>query len=732
MAEDKITIRFDSIADEGQGEDILVGSPLEIFASVDTVDDLYLLQGLPEDEDIVVYVRNVLNTSTRQQSTFYKYDHEKDRWNEILLGTHSHNNKELLDQLSNIDADNIPYNENRILTLKKVDEDGDEDSDVAWKYKLEWMESPTELPEVPDNLKNSTVYLTTENGKYVWREKIVPTQTFQYKQIKVTNPISSKTIVVSDVDYNEEHGDQILLFDDGQLLYNLNIVKVDERSVSITINDTEGNHVFTNGETVTLLIIRNGITGFLDTLASEYLTKEEAIDIFKEGKSISLKNYAKKTDLDKKADYQHTHTQFSKVGHVHDDRYAMFSHTHDGVYIHKSEVYALLSDVLTTITGSDVEVDQDAINDIFGTALENLRQEFAVQLEQKATITFVEEQIAQIQQQFNTDDITVYRNGQDFGTLTDYLGLLQSELTNAVKDATDVKFDFSGTDDKLYVQIGAGNYVGGYKNGDIITSGTSVQEFVRKLFTRTIEPNLAKPTVELKVTVNSSEDYKDRFYEPGDKDVSFRVTPEYKRNDGGRLTSSILTVTQYKDGVIIYQNEIDVTYLTYVDVELDVYDGIFADFSIKSTFAAGTTRADNLGNYKYFVPETETTAEFQLTGNRKCFVGEYNGTDIRTAKLIEIPKDDFLIECKSYNNAHDIVLAFPSSENIKPHDVLYLNQGCLITDLFEYKQEKVSGANNYEPIMYDIYNLHLDEELNDLLYMKILIGGGLNGVEYYQ
>ena len=123
MAE-KVTIQFSSIADQGQGEDIIVsGAPIELFTSVNSINDLQSIQGLPTDRDIIVYVRNVINSNTRQQSAFYKHDHDTNEWREVLLGSHSHENKEILDQIGNIDASNLPYDENKILTLKKEDID---------------------------------------------------------------------------------------------------------------------------------------------------------------------------------------------------------------------------------------------------------------------------------------------------------------------------------------------------------------------------------------------------------------------------------------------------------------------------------------------------------------------------------------------------------------------------------------------------------------------------------
>lgn len=722
MAE-KVTIQFSSIADQGQGEDIIVsGAPIELFTSVNSINDLQSIQGLPTDRDIIVYVRNVINSTTRQQSAFYKHDHDTNEWREVLLGSHSHENKEILDQIGNIDASNLPYDENKILTLKKVDNDGSEDEDVSWKYKLEWVDQPKDLPPIPDELKNSPVYLTAEDGKYVWKEKIIPTQTFKYRQLEITE--TSKSCVIDNVQYNPDDGDQILLFDDGQFLYDYK-TSYENNSLKITLIDS---HEFTAGEKLTLLIIKNGISGFLNTLASEYVTKEEAIDILS-GKGISLRKYATKADLDKKADKQHTHTQFSRVGHTHDERYAMYSHSHDGVYVRESEVYSIISGLLSNLVEPGYDITEDDINKIFETAINKLYSETKALIDKKADLVYVEEEIKKIRDDFNTDSIIVSIPGyKDNTPLTNYLLELEEKVRNASSTSSDVVFDTP-----IRVNLGEGNSLGGYNDGDIIELNTSLQQFTKKLLTKQVLPELIEPTISLKITVNHDDEHKDNFYEPGDKNVSFRVTPEINKNDAGMKLSAILTITTYEEDKEISKEEYDMFSEEYIDVELNVYDGIFAKFDLKVKFDQGKQKLDNIGN-KYFVKAKELQTTEYLSGNRKCFIGEYSpSSGYRSAPMSEIPTESFMLECKSYNKAHDIIIAFPAENKIHFNNAYYLNQGTIVDDLFNYKLDKIAGANGYKPIYYDIRTLHVDAEINDVLYFKIFIGeDDLNGKYFFK
>ena len=109
------------------------------------------------------------------------HSYEDNKWEEVLLGTHSHANKALLDQLGDVNVDSMEYNARKILTITKVDNDGGSHDDYAHSFKLDWKDYPTQLPDLPNDFRDRPVYLTYKDGKYVWEDKIIPAQTFQFK-----------------------------------------------------------------------------------------------------------------------------------------------------------------------------------------------------------------------------------------------------------------------------------------------------------------------------------------------------------------------------------------------------------------------------------------------------------------------------------------------------------------------------------------------------------------------
>lgn len=722
MDENKVTIRFESnITDHNENinEEILFQGPIEIYRTVDNISSLYLLD-VPDDRDVIVYVRNVINeydggeSTTRKRSAFFLHSYSDNAWKEVLIGTHSHENKDILDQLGNIDIENLPIGTKKMLSIEQVDADGYENIPYAYQYKLSWEEYPKQLPEIPEKFKNTTVYLTVENGEYVWKEKIIPTQTFQYKQIIVESDTPTKTLRVPDLNYNKDDNDEILIFDNGSLLSDFTIDVTYEsdhgtKIALITINSDNPNLIFEKGEKITILVIKNGVKGFVDSLAAEYMTKQDVIK-FLSGGSITLANYVTKDQLKQKADVQHTHSQFALDGHNHDNLYASYYHIHNE-YMRMSDVYGAIGTVLAELLGQDdPNLTQDDIDALYEAAIGKLREELLAEIDRKATIEYVRAEISDIKNNYlTTSKISVY--GTPY-VLSDYLRILEDKISNIEYGTSTINFS-SG----IKVNVGEGNSVGGFNSGDSITEGTTIHDAFQKLLTKRVEPEIKQP--ELKLTITPLD-----LYEPGDKNSAYSVKPYFIKNDAGDLDKIVLEIEKYREENLTSPIEITLNNNEDHIIHLNVYDGGFANIRVIAYYKEGNKKSDNLGKTDYFVPEGSIIAEQKIHVDRRSFVGKYL-TSVRDAKMIETPTDDFTAEVKGYIDLHDIVFAFPKKDNIFISDIIYRNQGCQVLDLFDVTEEYVPGANGYEPIKYKVYKYHSFRDLDQTMYFDFRITEGI-------
>ena len=132
MENNKVTIRFESSAANPLVEhDILMSGPVELFAVLDELEELQdeeLITEVQSEIDKgrynpIVYVENVTNyaDSSRYRGAYFRYDGVVEGeaiWTEILLGTHSHKNIEMLEKLSGV---NIPENAEESVMVLKTD-----------------------------------------------------------------------------------------------------------------------------------------------------------------------------------------------------------------------------------------------------------------------------------------------------------------------------------------------------------------------------------------------------------------------------------------------------------------------------------------------------------------------------------------------------------------------------------------------------------------------------------
>ena len=161
MANDprQITVSIETDLDNPISSDntMLMSGPFMVYAVVDKYEELYdqsLIDSIEADREhygsIIAFVKNVANTDENMRGAFYLYlgmdEHtQHPRWQEILLGTHSHANLEALDKLSaamaGLDLSNL--NEDKFLVIGK---DGD--------LFLEDRDHIKTLPDIPAYIRD--------------------------------------------------------------------------------------------------------------------------------------------------------------------------------------------------------------------------------------------------------------------------------------------------------------------------------------------------------------------------------------------------------------------------------------------------------------------------------------------------------------------------------------------------------------------------------------------------
>lgn len=166
MADEQITLRFESTLDSSGDSPLLLSGPIELFASVDKFEDLYTEEMdavLKEEQNLnhlVVFVNDVTNGAYPNSDSqpnrgayflFVPISEDKPfgesnkvsalNWQEILLGTHSHSNPNALESI-----ERLPLEENsngKVVGVK----DGE-------YVLLDKSDASSQLPELPIDIRN--------------------------------------------------------------------------------------------------------------------------------------------------------------------------------------------------------------------------------------------------------------------------------------------------------------------------------------------------------------------------------------------------------------------------------------------------------------------------------------------------------------------------------------------------------------------------------------------------
>ncbi len=723
----KVSITFSGYDDTDDGA-INIEAPMKVIQSVDSVDSLNLIDVSmhEEGEPIAAYVKNVNDAekgTIPYRGSYYRYNWQNGGWEQVVLGNHSHANMALLDQLGEIDTESMAVGEKKVLTIEKTDPDGDGNA-ITTDYKLAF-EDQKGLPEVPADSDVKPQYLTAENGKVRWASSFLPAQTFKMLKVEVTdeNRESDKTLHLgkdfidgNSISYRKSLGDEILVFDNGDLVPDI-AVSAQENShlelsdIILTMPDGSG-HTFDIGETITMLIIRSGVAGVMDTIADQYMTKSEAIDLLTNG-SINLNQYITKSDLRRyAATTDHAHSQYLRKDDydAFDYRYADYQHTHSE-YMTRAQVLAILAEA----AGAEGDIDVDKAIESIVEDLQSRIDDFGSNYyDRKQTLDLID---SAKKQMANSDSIEVTLNGM---ALTDYLRMLaekQAEVEHVDADIVELEAET--------VNLGEGERVGGYSNGDRISKGTTLTAFIHRLLTREKLPELIEPEFDVEISQSS--------YAPGTMST-LSITPRFVQNDGGRLESAY---------AIVYSEDIDdpiatielangATTTQSLVLSAMGADGLCAKVKVVARFADGDSKISNTGkSYSLdggtiekeisiycktpfyigsFVDDAEIDADSMY--ERTETFGSASGTHEVFQRFLsdEELADGYRVRIRKDNLAKQIIFAVPDSIGRRLSSVMFENQHYDILEDFERSSmelKDISGSANHSIGSYSVYHYSL-------------------------
>ena len=659
-------------------------------------------------QSLVYYVRNVFEKisegieESKYRGVYYSYNYLFDGWQEILLGTHSHENKEFLDRLGAVDITG-PVGTKKFFTLEIKDTD---DSDATYEYDINWEDLPKALPQIPEDKSN--FYLGyDEDGNPEWKNNFVAAQSFQVvKQVVAAN---STSISFENIQFNPVL-DTALVMSGKIFVHNIN---VNYTGTTLTINlisdPTDELLEFDAGETVTLILIRNGAGAILDQLASGYWSKEEALHVLSGG-SVNLKDYAKKSDLLSLARKYHTHSQFAREDHTHDYRYALYHHNHDDRYLTRRGALNLIEEVLAI--HPDIVDKLQAISDYLVANMPALAT-----LATKTDIDDINNQIniinstlnTRIQDYLDSESVVIQSekvktNFVDEGGINKNLNQVLTELRNDLdNDYGTIKTSETELDETITVNLGADTYMGGYDNGDQIASGSTMYAILQKLFTREIFPTYTEPSVSFQVS-----------YTPNEigTSVNVTVTPTFiKGNSGGLNEMTLKKIVEGIEETVASYNEAPAqinfeTLLTEENVE----------FRIETSYKLGLPLYSNLNNVSpgQILAGNLDDYIFTVDGKRAVFFGSFETNQTLNSALVRsttryIPSSytSFEIEMVVPSGRKYMIFAMPQSEGNLTR-IIYKDQGNVnIIDKFGVETITVDAANGLFPALYNVYYYEL-------------------------
>lgn len=420
MASEKITLRFENVDDN----DIIQSEVFTIWRTFSTLDELLQRYRNEIDKDIntddefdpegiIAYVKNtgyikenssseggeveplsIANNDLPVQGGYYRYSDGK--WQQIMLGSHSHFNKDFLDKLGKITSKILEDGTSEKTAFLGVTVNKDGEVDVIYD---DLSTLATGLPELPfsseyydgtEGKRKPFFLLNDPDGKGLhWSQDSIElltndlsipelpkdtsemhvlvfdpsTEQFYWESEKLIQP-TSKTIVLDEIvgidtdyvvfnlenyDINNIDESSILVMVDGMFLYNAEKI-LNGNELSIKYSDRTD--TFNAGETVTVIIFNDNKKEFVnileETLKRNYVSKSEVENMLK----VRSENYIRKYVKDHIGEYFDEH--YAPQEHLH-DQYAPYQHIHSD-YVTDEEVTNKIYQILDE--GGNLNVDR--------------------------------------------------------------------------------------------------------------------------------------------------------------------------------------------------------------------------------------------------------------------------------------------------------------------------------------------------------------------------------------
>lgn len=743
----KVTMTFSGY-DDSADSTVMFEGPLKINKVLDDISGLttYDLSGFSSGDSVIAFVRNVNYNGTTPskgsityRGAFFKYDWTTLGWQQIMLGTHSHANMALLDELGNISTEGMSAGDEKILKIKKSDST---ESGTAADYSIGFSDE-TILPEPPEDSEGKTLYLMRgSDGKLQWANHLVPSQTFCVMNVRVSSTIrpsgdsskksiflSSSALKTANASYDKDSGDELLTFDGGNLI--ATATTVTDSGITITIADSETGHTFDDDETVTVIILRNGINGLLSSINRNFATKADLVSLSSKG-TVDLSAY------ETKSDFKEQKSKFSIKGHVHpeylrkddydafDWRYADYNHTH-AQYTTRNDVLAILADAVGSSGVISTDTAWASITASFEEKMAQYENKFITKETAEALIE------SRVSQTANTDSIIESDTGEN---LSDYLTNLQGAVETASNSTTD-----KVTSKAIKVNLGEGQTIGGYSNGDTINNGTTLTSVLTKLVTKEAVPELKNPELNSVVSQDTT---------ASGKRASIKIAFGFSKGDGGDLSSLRLRMYLKKsptDADTPYLDlSPDVTETSY-DQKLDLFpiddSGLCCTVVIDATYLDGPLIESNIAGKEYQIKAGKLSKTLEIYCERKYIFG-YLKTGVESesdltgdaisqaiadATMNEYDDDDIaklgsIIAFQNESGARTLIFAEPESKSTKITKILYKEQGYDAMDLFskiEHLQIKdYSGSVSGLSPMYRVYYLPLRQAIKSDMTFKLI------------
>lgn len=720
MAEDKkITLSFDGFDDTNDGT-IMFEGPIAINRTVNTVNDLYSinLSDFEENSSVVVFVKNVNSAKqgeTNYRGAFYRYNWSLGGWQQIVLGNHSHSNIQILDQLGTINTDGLSEGKRYTLTIEKVK---DENGELTTDYKIGW-ENENLLPEVPEDVKGKDLYLSVDkDGNFTWGNSFVPAQTFKVlkKELTVEDLVSNKEVYLSkqivqdnNLLLNYDLGDEVLVFDSGSLLTNTEVIKNEDGSITVKILDIDNDkYVFEENEVLTLMVIRNGISGIIDTIKEEYFTKKEVIDLVTKG-VINLDNYITKGDLQKYAAYiNHRHSEYIKRDEydLFDARYSDYNHTH-AEYTTRAQVISILIDA----AGLDGEVDTNKL-------LEDLSNSFKDEIENIKNTIITEDQVQfyinNLKEEFqDAQHIFIVDHDGNKSPLDEYLQRINQQFEKLDNLDTDIVLTSR--------EFEVNNEIGGYHVGEKISKHIPLSQVIHKLFNKVIPAEVVKPEFKYSITQSTNE---------LGAQTTIKIKPEFIQNDAGELIDIQLKINNGTTRVI-GNNEIFETTLELIPSEKIEDSYLCYNIELTARYGQGEEVTDNMGMNPTFIAAGEISYTIDIMAEPKYYFGSVDNVPDLDTDLFNIihtklnayeTKDIDLIIPKD-KQARTIIFVSPV-ERKQINKIINLNQYADMFNDFDRETHTIKDKSNTLDIEYNVYYYKLSQKAKSDLSFRIGFEGG--------